>query len=309
MERPNREKSIVIMAAGMGSRFGGLKQLAPVGPSGEILMEYAVHDALASGFTRAVFILRKEMEGDFHRLIGSRLASRIEVRYAFQEADDLPSGFTLPPERTKPWGTSHAILSARDTVDTPFAVFNADDFYGRRAFGLMAACLDTLPANGSEAAMAGYRIGNTLSPHGEVTRGLCRTENGWLAGVEEIKKIHRDANGAITCHRGTGTSRLPGTELCSMNFWGFVPALFDILAEEFPRFLAERGTEPAAEWLIPETVDSLIRRGTLGVRVLETEDSWFGVTYPDDAPAVRERIRALTDSGVYPSPLFPEGRP
>lgn len=301
------ETTIVIMAAGMGSRYGGLKQIDAMGPSGEILMEYAVHDAISAGFSKVVFIIKPGMKEQFHQQIGSRLRSRIEVDYAFQSLEDLPEGYAVPSGREKPWGTSHAILCAADKVSTPFAVFNADDYYGPQAFAKMHEFLSTMDTSAAhpDSAMVGYQIQNTLSQHGSVTRGICRADQGFLKGVREISKIFRAESGEIAFIEGDERGTLEGTELCSMNFWGFGPGVFDLLSDDFTAFLDKRGGEMKSEWLIPTSVDEMIQRGLTRVRVLESTDSWFGVTYPDDKPRVQARLADMAAQGRYPSPLFP----
>jgi len=300
------KKTIVIMAAGMGSRYGGLKQIDAMGPKGEILMEYSVYDALQSGFEKVVFIIKETMHADFHQKIGSRLSKHIEVDYAFQKLEDIPEGYQVPDGREKPWGTSHAILAAKENVNTPFAVFNADDFYGAQAFQRMAEHLDSVNTEMLESSMVGYQIQKTLSPHGTVTRGICQTDKGYLTGVKEIARIGYNEQEEIVYFEGDKTYPLDGTALCSMNFWGFTPQLFTYLEKDFTRFLDEKGKEIKSEWLIPTTVDDMIQAGLTKVKVLESGDSWFGVTYPDDKPQVIQRIQDLIDSGCYPSPLFPE---
>lgn len=298
------KKTILIMAAGMGSRYGGLKQIDAMGPSGEILMEYSVFDAIKAGFDRVVFIIKDSMKKEFHDQIGKKLSKYIEVDYAFQALEDLPEGFSVPAGREKPWGTSQAILSAKDKVDTPFAVFNADDFYGREAFERMANHLENLDAMSFESSMVGYQIQNTLSPYGTVTRGICQTDNCYLSNVVEIAKIGFNNEGKIEYNHNDETNILKGTELCSMNFWGFTPQLFDFLLKDFKRFLKDKGSEMKSEWLIPNTVDDMIKQDVTKVKVLESGDSWFGVTYPEDKPQVVSRIKELVENGDYPTPLF-----
>lgn len=297
-------KTLVIMAAGMGSRYGGLKQITAMGPSDEILMEYSVYDGIRAGFDKVVFIITESMKEEFHKKIGFRLSSKIEVAYAIQSLTDIPSGFEVPSERVKPWGTSQAILSAKDTVKTPFAVMNADDFYGKEAFSVMARYMDTLKDGVTDSAMVGYKIENTLSKYGSVTRGICKTSGGLLQQISEIKDIEYGPNGTIVYSDGQKSGTLNGNELCSMNFWGFTPHLFNYLEKDFVRFLQERGTELKSEWLIPVTVDDMIQSNTTRVHVLESGDSWFGVTYPEDTPRAKKRITDLVEQGVYPSPLF-----
>ncbi len=297
-------KTVVLMAAGMGSRYGGLKQIDAMGPSGEILLEYSVYDAIQAGFDKAVFIVSEPMREEFARSIGSRLSSRIEVDYAVQSLDDLPPGFSPPEGRTKPWGTSQAILSAARAVSTPFAVMNADDFYGREAFAAMASFLAEVDPDAFDSAMVGYRIGNTLSAHGTVTRALCRVDGGYLSGIDEVPAIGYAEDGGIVYRGGEREGRLTGDELCSMNLWGFTPLVFDFLKRDFTRFLGEHGRELKSELLIPVSVGRMIASGETRVRVLESPDSWFGVTYPEDKDAVTARIKGLVEAGLYPSPLF-----
>ena len=298
------KKTLVIMAAGMGSRYGGLKQIDGMGPSGEILLEYSVFDAVRAGFDTVVFIISEAMRDQFPEVIGNRLSSRINVKYAVQSLTDLPPGFTVPEGRVKPWGTSQAILAATKIVETPFAVLNADDFYGREAFAVMADFLDSADPARFESAMVGYRIENTLSEHGTVTRGICRTSGGYLDRIAEIPEIGYAPDGSIVYKTAGESGTLAGGELCSMNFWGFTPPVFKFLEKDFTRFLGERGMELKSEWLIPVTVDDMIRSGETRVRVLESSGSWFGVTYPDDKPKVTAKIQSLVDQGWYPSPLF-----
>ncbi len=244
------------------------------------------------------------MKEEFPVVIGERLSQRISVDYAVQSLRDLPQGFTVPDGRVKPWGTSQAILSAAKIVETPFAVINADDFYGREAFAVMAEYLDSVDPARFESAMVGYRIENTLSEYGTVTRGICRTDGGYLEKIAEIPEIGYAEDHSIRFRNGGETGSLAGGELCSMNFWGFTPRVFEYLEKDFVRFLGERGTELKSEWLIPVTVDDMIRSGETRVRVLESSGSWFGVTYPDDKPKVTAKLQSLVDQGWYPTPLF-----
>lgn len=301
-------KTLLIMAAGMGSRYGGLKQMDAMGPSGEVLMEYSVYDAIQAGFDKVVFIIKDNMQQDFHDSIGSRLSGHIQVDYAIQSIKELPEGFRVPEKRNKPWGTSQAILSAADKVTTPFAVLNADDFYGREAFSVMSDFLDHLDTQAFQSAMVAYAIKNTLSRHGTVTRGICEDQNGYLKDIVEIKAIGYNQLGQIEYQNQSVSTTLSGDELCSMNIWGFTPHVFDYLKEDFSRFLREKGTEETSEWLIPETVGDMILNNVTRVKILESTDSWFGVTFPDDKPEVCRRIAELVDRGIYPSPLFGEER-
>ena len=293
---------LVVMAAGIGSRFGGLKQLEPVGPSGEKVMDYALFDAKRAGIERVVFVIRKEFEASFHEQVGAHFAKWLDVSYAFQELDLLPAGFTLPEGRTKPWGTAHAVLAARSRVDGPFIVINADDFYGRQAFRLLA---DFLATSQDAYAMVAFRMSNTLSEHGSVARGVCEVgPDGLLRSVVEHTGLVRDGEGVREDHADGTCRRFTGSEPVSMNFWGFPKGLFPELEARFARFLSARGHEPKAEFYIPTVVDELIREDLARVRVLDTPDPWFGVTYREDKPAVVARIRQLIEAGEYPVSLW-----
>lgn len=291
----------------MGSRYGGLKQMDPMGPNGETVLDYSVFDAIRAGFGRVVFIIREDFAEAFKSGIGSRFAGSIEVDYAFQRLDDLPAGFSVPEDRAKPWGTAHAVRAARDLVKGPFAVINADDFYGRDAYRRAADFLtQASAANGkSHYAMVGYPLANTLSDHGDVNRGICsRDDAGLLTYVEEFVAIEREADGVI---RGTaldGSRReVDAATPVSMNFWAFTPCLFGQLETEFTTFLRDHGGKEKSEFYIPTLVDSLIRADTADCRVLDTDSQWFGVTYPDDKPHVVASIRKLIDAGEYPESL------
>ncbi len=301
--------TLVVLAAGMGSRYGGLKQVDPVGPSGEAILDYSVFDAHRAGFGKVVFIIRKDIEEAFRAQIGAKYEGLLPVEYAFQSIDDLPAPYTVPDGRSKPWGTAHAIRSARNVVKEPFAAINADDFYGRDAFEKLAAFLqapETVSAKDKlQFAMVGYSLDLTLSDNGSVARGICDVaENGNLRSVKEMTKIFRTANGAENREDGSVVS-LTGRERVSMNLWGFTPALFDALEARFPEWLAKNGSAEKSEWYIPFVVDELIHEGKADVKVLPTDSSWFGVTYREDKPFVMEQIATLVESGVYPKTLFP----
>ena len=301
--------SLVILAAGIGSRFGGgIKQLESFGPSGEIIMDYSIHDALEAGFNKVVFIIRKNLEEDFRRIIGERIENVTEVEYAFQELDKLPKGFSLPDGRTKPWGTGHALLCAKDAVNEPFAVINADDYYGKEGFRLIHEFLTSHKAveNGvRQMCMAGFRLGNTLSDNGGVTRGVCmQNEAGELTGICETKNIIRTPEGAGVEEEG-GIRPLSPENLVSMNLWGFYPEIMQDLENGFPEFLASLPEgDVKSEYLLPSIVDELIQSGRGRVSVLPTSESWFGVTYHDDIPTVKNAFAKLIGDGVYASPLF-----
>lgn len=285
------------MAAGMGSRYGGLKQIDAVGPAGETIIDYSIYDALRAGFTRLVFVIRHDIEAPFREAIGSKFEKRIAVDYVFQELDKLPSGFTIPAGRTKPWGTTQAIILAEDTVHEPFAAINADDFYGRESFQVLA---DFLRAGGNEYAMVGYTLRNTLSEHGSVSRGVCVCDaDGYLKSVDELTKIEKQDRGAHAEGRV-----LTGDEPVSMNFWGFTPALFPLLRTQFEAFLRRGGQELKSECYIPTTVNELVAAGKIRLKVLRTPSSWFGVTYKEDKPHVASSIRQLISRGDYPEKLW-----
>ena len=303
-----KKTSLVIMAAGIGSRFGkGIKQLEPVGPNGEIIMDYSIYDALQAGFNKIVFIIRKDLEEDFKAVIGSRIEKLAEVGYAFQELDDLPAGYSCPPERTKPWGTGQAVLAARDLLDEPFVVINADDYYGKEAFVKVHEYL--VSERGSSAdldiCMAGFILGNTLSEYGTVTRGICSVdEAGSLLGVDETRNIKKTPKGASAILPDGSERELDPQALVSMNMWGLTPAFMEILGTGFQDFLSKCGPEDLKkEYLLPDIVDGLVSSHKARVSVLKTEDTWFGVTYQEDKYAVREAFQELIRKGVYPNKL------
>jgi UTP-glucose-1-phosphate uridylyltransferase len=297
--------SLIVLAAGIGSRYGGLKQIDPVGPSGEIVIDYSVFDAIRAGFDHVVFVIRREIEKDFRAAIGARLESQIRVSYVFQELDRLPAGFRLPAERKKPWGTGHAILMCRDVVREPFAVLNADDFYGRESYRLLAGFLRGRPPGEATYAMVGFILRNTLSEHGTVARGICDVDSrGFLRSVVERTKIEKTPSGARFSDEAGAWHGLSGDELVSMNMWGFTPSIFDSLQEEFVRFLGVSGQDMKVEFFIPTVVDTLIREAKATARVLETPERWVGVTYPDDKADVVRRLRDLIGRGVYPERLW-----
>lgn len=298
---------LLVMAAGVGSRFGGLKQLEPVGPSGERLLDYSVYDAVRAGAGRVVVVLRREMEEEFHALLGQRWASLAEVAYAFQDLDDVPAGFAVPPGRSKPWGTGHAVLAARRAVTGPFAVINADDFYGAEGFALLAGFFSPARSAGQGShALVAYRLGNTLSDHGSVSRGVCRLDGeGRLAGIDERLGVRRRKDGSIWAEGSTPPLPLEPNAPVSMNLWGFGPDLFGHLEERFAAFLAERGQDSAAEFYLPTAMTDLIQAGLATVEVFTTSSSWFGLTHRQDTAAVRRHLGELVERGVYPSCLWP----
>ena len=298
--------TLLVLAAGMGSRYGGLKQIDPMGPNGETVLDYSVYDAIRAGFGKVVFIIREDFAQAFQDGIGARFADRIAVDYVFQKLDDLPENFILPAGREKPWGTAHAVRAARHAVNGHFAVINADDFYGRDAYQQAATFFSQLTTNDRSAmAMVGYPLENTLSDHGHVNRGICHINaEGFLSSVEEHIEIEREADGHVRGNALDGNRHVisPGS-LVSMNFWAFGPAFFSQLEEEFTHFLHEAGTQMKSECYIPTVVDKIIHSGNARCKVLETSSQWFGVTYPDDKPFVMESIRKLIDAGEYPEKL------
>jgi len=291
------------MAAGMGSRYGGVKQIEAVGRNGETIMDYSVFDAQRAGFEKVVLIIRKDIEKDVRAFFGNRLEKHIPVSYVYQELDGLPPGFRVPPERQKPWGTAHAVFAAAET-DAPFAVINADDFYGREAFAVMGQRRAVCDPAAAGFAMAGYKLRNTRAENGTVSRGLCTAgPGGLLLSIEEHTKIELTPGGIVS-HTSGGEVSLTGEETVSMNMFGFTPRLFPLLEREFIRFLEERGGEQKAECYLPSVVTSLIASGEALVSVLPVDSAWFGVTYKEDAPTVREGIRELIQKGEYPEKLW-----
>ena len=305
-----KKTALVIMAAGIGSRFGkGIKQLAPLGPNGEIIMDYSIHDALEAGFNKVVFIIRKDIEEEFRSIIGNRIEKITEVAYAFQALEDLPEGFSVPEGRTKPWGTGQAVLAAKKVLDEPFAVINADDYYGKEAYRIVHDYLvQEQPGDGLlHICMAGFRLGNTLSDNGSVTRGICHIEDGALTGVTETHDIFKTADGAESRSEDGTVTALDVGNLVSMNMWGLTPAFMDTLEKGFTEFLgALPEGELKKEYLLPEMIDRLIKAGAAKVDVLETGDTWFGVTYQEDKESVMQAFLELTEKGVYPVKLYAE---
>lgn len=296
--------TLLIMAAGMGSRYGGLKQIDPVGPAGEIMLDYSVSDALSAGFGRVVFVIRRDIEAPFREIVEKNIARAIPVAYAFQSLDDVPAGCATPEGRVKPWGTAHAIWSARDVVREPFAVINADDFYGRAAYAGLAAALASSPVDSSQFFLAGYRVSDTLSDYGAVSRGVCEVDDsGLLKRIVERTHIERKEEGVVAQVDGRLVSISPDTTV-SMNCWAFTPVLFPHLGSAFAEFLHQNGQEPKSEFAIPTVIDQLIARGAATVRVVPTSARWLGMTYPDDKPLVRSGIQRLIEAGVYRNPLW-----
>ncbi len=306
------ETTLIIMAAGIGSRFGGgIKQLAPVGPSGEIIMDYSIHDALEAGFNKVVFIIRRDLEADFREIIGNRIEKICPCAYAFQEVENLPGGFKNPEGRTKPWGTGHAVLACKGIVDTPAMVINADDYYGKDAYVKMHDYLvnhmDTSKTDVLDIAMPGFILGNTLSDNGCVTRGICTTDNaGNLKTIVETSNIYKDGeNGAYVAQKDGSKTPIDTESLVSMNMWAFTPAFIDRLETGFIEFLAAgNATEMKSEYLLPTIIGGMLNDGTATVKVLKTTDKWFGVTYKEDKDYVIESFKKLIQAGVYKAKLF-----
>ncbi len=299
-----KDIALVIMAAGIGSRYGaGIKQLQKVGPEGEIIIDYSIHDALEAGFTKVIFIIRKDIEAEFREVIGSRIEKICPVSYVFQDKNDLPDGFACPKERVKPWGTGQAVLACRGILDGPFAVINADDYYGKTAFRDVYRFLKEHEQTEMEYCMAGFQIQNTLSENGAVTRGVCEMDDkNYLIKVVETKGIARKESGQILS--GTGKS-LSEQAPVSMNMWGLTPEFLDILQEKFVEFLRQTDlSDLKAEYLLPDIIDRLLSSGQISVKVLPTPDRWFGVTYAEDKESVAQAFRQLAAEGIYGSRLW-----
>lgn len=296
--------TLFVLAAGMGSRYGGLKQLDGLGPNGETIMDYSIYDAVNAGFGKLVFVIRKSFEDDFKEKIVKKYEQKIPVELVFQELDKLPEGFVLQPERVKPWGTNHAVMMGKDVISEPFAVINADDFYGRESFHVLAGFLSKLEGSRNRYCMVGYRVGNTLSESGTVARGVCETdaENN-LIGVVERTQIKR-IEGVIKYKEGDEWIAIADHTPVSMNMWGFTPDYFDYSDDYFVKFLKENAGNIKAEFFIPLLVNHLVVNNIVTVRVLETPSRWFGVTYAEDRPEVVAKLKKLADEGIYPSPLW-----
>lgn len=290
------KKSLLVLAAGMGSRYGGLKQMDPIGPNGEFILDYSVGDALAAGFDRVVFVIRRDIEKDFRDIVGRRWEARADVAYAMQDITDLPAGFSVPEGRTKPWGTAHAVLAARTVIDEPFAVVNADDYYGADSLRQTAGFLDRTAADEKKFCMVAYRLDKTLSPNGSVSRGVCTVgPDGCLTQLVERLKLQRCPDGIVR----DGEDAFPDDTPVSMNMFGFKRRYIDLLQDTFPRFLAKYGTLPKSEFQMPTALGAYLRRGDASVAVMQTASRWFGVTSRDDRPDVEAYFRTI------PSPLNP----
>lgn len=298
--------TLFVLAAGMGSRYGGLKQLDGLGPHGETIMDYSIYDAIHAGFGKVVFVIRKDFEDDFRSKILSKYEGHIPVEVVFQSTQDLPEGFTCPAGRTKPWGTNHALLMGRNVIKEPFAIINSDDYYGRNSFEVMAQELSNQPEGSKHNySMLGFKVGNTMSESGSVSRGVCETVDGYLTGIVERTSIAYDENHNIFFddEQGHSVQLAPDTPV-SMNFWGFTPDYFDYSEQAFVEFLKAHINEPKSEFFIPTVVNRLISEEKARVKVLKTDSKWFGVTYSADRQGVVDKFAALHDSGFYPDSMF-----
>lgn len=294
--------SLVIMAAGMGSRFGGIKQLAHVGTNGEILMDYSIYDALKAGFSKVVFVIRHDIEKDFREIVGSKIENVCDVEYVFQDISDIPERFSVPSGRKKPWGTGHAVLACKNVIREPFTVINADDFYGRDSF---LKLFEYLSASGDSSAgnicLAGYRLGNTLSESGGVTRGICKIDEHYnLLSITETSNIKKEGESIVS---GNGIG-LQEDNFVSMNMWGLQPQFIELLEDGFAEFLSNLPADGSGEYLLPIYIDSLIKKGKAKAKLLPSSDNWFGLTFKEDLPDVQKRIKELCDSGKYPYNLY-----
>lgn len=298
--------TLLVLAAGMGSRYGGVKQIDPVGPSGEALIDYSIYDAIRAGFDRAVFVVRREILEDVREFFAGRFEGRIRVDYVLQQLDDLPGQRVPAPDRAKPWGTGHAVLAAREAISAPFAVINADDFYGRQAYETMGVYLGSLPTDATDYAMVAYRLDRTLSDHGTVSRGIVtRDSDGWLTSIEEHTGLRRDGDTIVSLDgSGDVRARFRGDEPVSMNLFGFTPAVMGQFRERFAAFLDDHASDARSEFYIPYAMNLLREAGSARMRVLTSDAEWFGVTYREDRPTVEARLRALVDEGVYPESLW-----
>ena len=298
--------TLFVLAAGMGSRYGGLKQLDGLGPHGETIMDYSIYDAIKSGFGKVVFVIRKDFEADFREKVLSKYEGHIPTEVVFQSVNDLPEGFTCPPERVKPWGTNHALLMGKNVINEPFAIINADDFYGRNSFEVMAAELSSLaPDSKGKYSMVGFMVGNTMSESGTVSRGVCATEDGILTTVVERTAIGFNDKHEISFKDENGDEQILAFDTpVSMNFWGFTPDYFAHSEKFFVDFLKENINKPKSEFFIPSLVNDMVNSGEAQVKVLKTESKWFGVTYSEDRPDVVAKFAKLHEDGIYPEKMF-----
>ena len=305
-----KETTLVVLAAGMGSRYGGLKQLDPVGPNGEAILDYSVYDAMRAGFDHIVFIIRHDFEDVFKEQVAKKYEGKVDVKFAFQDLEDLPAGFTCPEGRTKPWGTTHALLAAKGIINTPFCILNADDFYGRQAYVTAHDYLVSdecgRGADGKRTyGMVGFKLANTLSENGSVTRGICQVDsNGFLTGIKETQNIFKNGSGAQVRPDDGEPYDLSGEESASMNMWAFSQGAVAEFDERFNTWIKDNVNVEKSECFIPTCIDELIKLDRANVRVIQTDSQWFGVTYKEDKPGVVASIQKLIDAGEYPEKLF-----
>ncbi len=306
MEKNGASKPIlVVLAAGLGSRYGSLKQIDPFGPSGETIIEYSIFDAIRAGFGKVVFVIRRNIEEEFKEVFGNKFGGRIAVDYAFQELDIVPEGIDVPEERVKPWGTGHAVWMAAEKVNGPFAVINADDFYGARSFQLLCDYLANVDSQQLNACLIGYRLKNTLSDHGYVSRGVCEiSAGGNLLAVRERTHISKSPDGGIYFEENNESQPLTGDELVSMNLMGFTPPFFEVLHKGFENFVQKNSSELKAEYFLPNALSDIVMNYSVEVPVIETPEMTYGVTYQDDKPKVKAILKQLVEKGVYPNRLF-----
>lgn len=296
--------TLLILAAGMGSRYGGLKQIDKIGPGGEAIIDYSIYDAIRAGFGKVVLVIRRELENDFRKFFGDKLTGKIDVEYVYQEIENVPAGVSINTERKKPWGTGHAVLVARDAIHEPFAVINADDFYGAEAYAAATAYFNSNEKQ-SDHFMAGYRLDGTLSENGTVSRGVCKTDaDGFLLNIEEIINIGKKEDRIGFEDRNQQFVPLTGKEVASMNFWGFYPEIFEIFREGFEQFIHTANDDPKAEYFIALPLTGMLRSGRGRIKVLQTGASWFGVTYQADKATAVQNIRTLTANNKYPENLW-----
>lgn len=297
--------TLFVLAAGMGSRYGGLKQLDPLGPNGETIMDYSIYDAIQAGFGKVVFVIRKDFEQDFRDKILSKYEGHIPVDVVFQSIDKLPEGFVCPADRTKPWGPAHAVLMAKGAINEPFAVINSDDFYGRNSYEVLAKELMRSRNRKGDYCMVGFHLGNTVTENGGVNRGVCQTKEGLLTSVEECKEIKYNDAHEISYKDSEGKEHTLAVNVpVSMNMWGFTPDYFDYAEREFVKFLDKDLATPKAEQVIPDVIDALIKSEEATIKVLDTDSHWFGVTYAEDRPGVVAKFAELHKNGEYPDSLF-----
>lgn len=297
--------TLLVLAAGIGSRYGGLKQIDSVGKNGETIIDFSIFDAMRSGFNKIVFIIRKDIEKDFREIIGKKYENRINIDYVFQKLEDIPKDFSVPDNRNKPWGTGHAILCAKSAINTPFAVINGDDFYGRSSFHILAEFLNNINVKSNEYAIVAYILKNTLSEHGYVSRGICTlTAGNYLKDIEEYTKIQKTDEMIVNIDKNGKNIELSGDEYVSMNMFGFTPGIFEYLEREFYSFLQNNSNDPKAEFYIPTVVSHLIQNKEAKVKVLQSDSRWLGITYQEDKENVKKSIQNLIKEKIYPDNLL-----